>query len=414
MFHTEEDSIIGFLIHVETGEKYDLKRFKEYTIGRGDGQHPFYIELDNIAVSRTHAVLAHNKGGLFITDKGSKNGTYVNNTKLENEIAYLIHDGDKIKIAEVVFLIQIHNIQKKTIQLQSILGEIKETGGKRKFLIEEVKSGIYHYEKKMLEDKICPYILPMNFLNKENHEEIYFDYTGFIPIQEHIVFQNRNIGVQKAISRSNAMYDENLIIKAFELLSSILSNLKASEDYLLSYDRIPLFTDAIFINPQNRIAFAYIPSLAGSFPLQEKVITLMKELTAIYQNQVVSDQFKRLQEMITNNNLGLDGIISTLGQMEREISFSLWTRKDDVRAEEEDRAKTSLAEEEFDVVAPMGLKIFERYNARQKKLLFSQVIVLIAIAAIYFSKILESTDFIGLFIIIVGIDIWLLRSIHNE
>src|SRR2546423_14701120 len=51
------------------------------TIGRSpDGD----IFLDDVPVSRKHAVLVHRDGGFFIEDQGSLNGTFLNRRRLES------------------------------------------------------------------------------------------------------------------------------------------------------------------------------------------------------------------------------------------------------------------------------------------------------------------------------------------
>ena len=59
---------------LDTGEKIPVL-FWENSIGRSRGSD---IALDDTAVSRNHCVLLRRKEGWFITDTGSKTGTYVN------------------------------------------------------------------------------------------------------------------------------------------------------------------------------------------------------------------------------------------------------------------------------------------------------------------------------------------------
>ena len=55
--------------------------FWENSIGRNRGCD---IAIDDPAVSRNHCVLLRRKEGWFITDTGSKTGTYVNGRKVRN------------------------------------------------------------------------------------------------------------------------------------------------------------------------------------------------------------------------------------------------------------------------------------------------------------------------------------------
>jgi pSer/pThr/pTyr-binding forkhead associated (FHA) protein len=67
---------------------------EEITIGR----HPDSdIFLDDVTVSRRHAVVRRLGGGYEVSDAGSLNGTYVNQSRVES--AELV-DGDEVQIGK--------------------------------------------------------------------------------------------------------------------------------------------------------------------------------------------------------------------------------------------------------------------------------------------------------------------------
>lgn len=70
---------------LETGEKTPVL-FWENAIGRSRGSD---IAIDDPAVSRNHCVLLRRKEGWFITDTGSKTGTYVNGKRVGSRRAML-------------------------------------------------------------------------------------------------------------------------------------------------------------------------------------------------------------------------------------------------------------------------------------------------------------------------------------
>ncbi len=75
------------------GESFSPQK-DETTIGR----HPDSdIFLDDITVSRRHALLIHKSGGYFIQDRGSLNGTYVNRVRVETQ---KLSDGDQLQIGK--------------------------------------------------------------------------------------------------------------------------------------------------------------------------------------------------------------------------------------------------------------------------------------------------------------------------
>ncbi len=74
------------------GETFHPER--ETTIGRSPDCGIF---LDDVTVSRKHAVLVERDGGFFIEDQGSLNGTFVNRKRVESA---QLEDGDELQIGK--------------------------------------------------------------------------------------------------------------------------------------------------------------------------------------------------------------------------------------------------------------------------------------------------------------------------
>jgi hypothetical protein len=64
------------------------------TIGRSPDAGVF---LDDVTVSRDHAVLVHRGGAWHLDDSGSLNGTYVNRRRIES---HRLEDGDELQIGK--------------------------------------------------------------------------------------------------------------------------------------------------------------------------------------------------------------------------------------------------------------------------------------------------------------------------
>tara|TARA_B100002052_G_C15707007_1_gene517746 strand:+ start:19 stop:363 length:345 start_codon:yes stop_codon:yes gene_type:complete len=72
---------------------------KNYSIGRASDNN---IILDDITVSRKHALLSVNTNEIKILDNNSTNGIYINN-EIKND--YLLKSGDKIQIGKYILLL---------------------------------------------------------------------------------------------------------------------------------------------------------------------------------------------------------------------------------------------------------------------------------------------------------------------
>tara|TARA_B100000214_G_scaffold47263_1_gene29695 strand:+ start:2795 stop:3139 length:345 start_codon:yes stop_codon:yes gene_type:complete len=72
---------------------------KNYSIGRASDNN---IILDDITVSRKHALLSVDTNEIKILDNNSTNGIYINN-EIKND--YLLKSGDKIQIGKYILLL---------------------------------------------------------------------------------------------------------------------------------------------------------------------------------------------------------------------------------------------------------------------------------------------------------------------
>ena len=75
------------------GESFPLEG-ERLTIGRRPDSDIF---LDDVTVSRDHALLVRRGGGYYLDDCGSLNGTYVNRRRIES---HRLLDGDELQIGK--------------------------------------------------------------------------------------------------------------------------------------------------------------------------------------------------------------------------------------------------------------------------------------------------------------------------
>jgi hypothetical protein len=75
------------------GEAFNVTS-ERMTIGRSPEAEIF---LDDVTVSRNHALLVGRRDGLYIDDLGSLNGTYVNRRRIES---HRLQNGDELQVGK--------------------------------------------------------------------------------------------------------------------------------------------------------------------------------------------------------------------------------------------------------------------------------------------------------------------------
>ena len=76
-----------------SGESFPLEG-ERLTIGRRPDSDVF---LDDVTVSRDHAILVRRSGDYYLDDCGSLNGTYVNRRRIES---HRLADGDELQVGK--------------------------------------------------------------------------------------------------------------------------------------------------------------------------------------------------------------------------------------------------------------------------------------------------------------------------
>jgi hypothetical protein len=75
------------------GESFPL-RGDRMTVGRRPDSDVF---LDDVTVSRDHALIVRRNGGYWLDDLGSLNGTYVNRRRIDS---HRLEDGDELQVGK--------------------------------------------------------------------------------------------------------------------------------------------------------------------------------------------------------------------------------------------------------------------------------------------------------------------------
>ncbi|MGN6475559.1 MAG: FHA domain-containing protein [Mycobacteriales bacterium] len=89
------------------------------------------LRLDDASVSREHAVVHRGASSWTVTDKGSRNGTLINGTRIPMYVDCPIRDGDRVEIGAVTLIAALagsdNGDQKDETKAMSLAG-IRNTG----------------------------------------------------------------------------------------------------------------------------------------------------------------------------------------------------------------------------------------------------------------------------------------------
>ena len=98
-----------FVCWVVRGRKQIPLEPGESIIGRDPGA---CVLIDDSSVSRRHARVIVSDEGATLEDLGSKNGTFLQNTKVESVVP--LSDGDKLKVGSIALTIRIFPVPEST------------------------------------------------------------------------------------------------------------------------------------------------------------------------------------------------------------------------------------------------------------------------------------------------------------
>ncbi len=97
----EETLIRPYLIRQKTGDRIDIDRAM-FRIGRSKNETDYQIS-DNQAIGRKHAYIEYLNNEYFIVDMKSKNYTFVNGMKIQENIEVKLSHGDIVRLANEEF-----------------------------------------------------------------------------------------------------------------------------------------------------------------------------------------------------------------------------------------------------------------------------------------------------------------------
>lgn len=272
---------------------------------------------------------------------------------------------------------------------------LEESAGKRRiFLIMDER--IMEYEKRMLCDSGCPFTLPMHFISDEESMKAYYDFTGYIQLEEYIK--------RKTFIDVSDRESQKSLFDALDVLTKILECLKGMESYLLFPERISIHPDLIFIDLSKKcLAFAFYPNEMMDKPLQSRIIDIVDAINGLYGEVEVEQFLEKFKDYIYKKNPGLDGMIGNLGILQREVSYIFWNTKN-FRGEEEKVPNDGKEYTEKPLTAVLK-------KPSSKQIIVIQAFFGVALLAVFLSGILDIVNFAGLMVIAAAVDLLIMRTL---
>ncbi len=103
--------LIGFLVTFQnepTGKFWPLRSGRT-TLGRSGVDNEADVALQDASASARHAVVQGDPstGQAFVEDAGSRNGTFINEQKLEKGTQRQLHDNDRLRLGSITLVVKL-------------------------------------------------------------------------------------------------------------------------------------------------------------------------------------------------------------------------------------------------------------------------------------------------------------------
>ncbi|MFA7660284.1 MAG: DUF6382 domain-containing protein [Anaerovoracaceae bacterium] len=207
---------------------------------------------------------------------------------------------------------------RSSILISGIEAEVIESGGRRFFSLLLEESQIPKYRRKILENRDCRQLLPMQFICEQNKLRACYDYGGFLQL--------------KAMYREWRKDGINLALENLATIVSVTASIMSAENYLFSCEDLSLHADTIFISPASgEVRLAYIPEPQTPESISVKIASLILETVQLTSDEQWTVYGEEVCDRIMSCNESMSGIEKILLDKGREISGKGWPEKSEMR-----------------------------------------------------------------------------------
>jgi len=207
---------------------------------------------------------------------------------------------------------------RSSILISGIEAEVIESGGRRFFSLLLEESQIPKYRRKILENRDCRQLLPMQFICEQSKLRACYDYGGFLQL--------------KAMYREWRKDGINLASENLATIVSVTTTIMSAENYLFSCEDLSLHADTIFISPASgEVRLAYIPEPNRPKCISVKIASLILETVRLTCDEQWTVYGEEAYARIMSCNESMSGIEKILLDKGREMCGKGWPEKLEMR-----------------------------------------------------------------------------------
>lgn len=381
----------AILISEESGEIHALPSREEFLIGRGTGACLGILNIDSDEISRKHAIIKSSQDGktYHIEDLLSKNGTFINGSLIQRGTLTELTSGDRISFSTLNYLFKCEAgvAEPKTAFNGGRTGEFND---RKKRIIDYSGDGISLYQIKMLEHNTERSFLKVNYLLIGEAYRLYYDIEGHMQLKQ---FMSEGIRNESTVYR---------------ILYNIVMAIRSMDALYIKPENLSLEIDSIYINPINlSIKLMFVPTPDRSLDICDALRLLISEFQMDCKALETPD-FTELEAILKESCHCLSELSCFLQEQEKRArQFEMVEKRYLPVRETRDEVNPDPIEA-VDEGLPT-LRLFAAMTTRQKGYV-AQVLLIIGLIMLFFSGMLKIMDFVGFCILVLGVDLWLLKS----
>lgn len=381
----------AILISEESGEIHILPNQDEFFIGRGTGACIDILNIDSDEISRKHAIIksSQDRRAYHIEDNASKNGTFVNGRRAQRGEPLELVSGDRIGFSTLNYLFKIEaDAEEHRVAIKKVTtGEFKD---RKKRIIDCKRDEVSLFQIKMLQHNTERGFLKVDYLIIGETYRLYYDIEGHTELKQFM-----SAGYRSESDLYRILY--NIVMAARNL-----------DVLYIKPENLSLTADSIYINPLNlSIKLMFVPTPDRSLDVFDALRVLISEFQMDNKAEEVYD-FSQMEDILKDGCYGLAALACILQEQEKRSRQLEMAEKRYLPVREiKDELKADSVKEAEEAMHP--LKLIERLTIKQKGYI-SQAFLVIALIMLLFSGMLRIMDYIGFCIVVIGVDLWLLKS----